>query len=101
MTFVLGPGFRVVVDGHPGQVFGRDACPADDQTMNLLFGPSPLERSPDCVVIDPATRTTPVRILKDGRLQEEIWSVERVEQDLGKIALRRPSGSLVVSSTKG
>lgn len=99
MTFVLGPGFGVEIDGHPGHVFGRDACPDNDQTMNVLFGPSPFERSTDCVVIDPATKTTPVRILTDGHLHEEIWSVERVEQNPGKIALRRPSGSLVVPST--
>lgn len=94
MTLVIPPGYEIAIDGKPVKVFGHSLCPKEDASMRFLFGPSSLDGSSDCLVINPTDKTVQARIALDGKLADETWAVER---DKNRVGLRRPGGLPVIS----
>lgn len=100
ITIVLPPGYQVVLDGKPLQVYGTNSCPGSDPMMNALFGPDPLAGESTCVVLAPEVDVVMVRLLdpKARTLTDEVWEVVRGGETPDAIKLRRPNGSFVGSN---
>lgn len=97
MTVVFAPGYEIAIDGKPAKVFGTDICPKEDRAMNVLFGPSSHEGSSDCLVISPTAKTVQARVVIDGKIWDEVWSVEHYEHKPFEVSLRRPDGLPVMA----
>ncbi|KGG86158.1 hypothetical protein P245_20795 [Comamonas thiooxydans] len=97
MTYVFAPGYEIAVDGKSAPVYGRDECPKEEPAMNVIFGRYSHEGSSDCLVIGPTSKTVLARVVIDGNLRDELWTVEHYERNPFKVALHRPDGSPVIS----
>lgn len=102
-TLVIGPGYKVQIDGAPTAVFGYDACPKDDPTMAAFFGPSPNDGEKTCIVVDKGRESVRVRYGTVAGLQDESWKIVQGEVvkygvKFPTTTLQRPDGSFVISA---
>lgn len=100
-VLVIGPGYKVIINGSPTPIFGIDECPTDDPIMEKVFGPSPLKGNHNCIVLEKDRADVLVRFPTDKGVQEERWAIVRSQTEkfgltLPATGLRRPDGSMVV-----
>lgn len=102
---VIGPGYKVLIDGVPTYIFGYDDCPKEDRspTITALFGPSPTDELGTCIVVDNASKTVRVRYKTAAGLKDESWTIIRGEVEkfgtkFPTSILKRQDGSIVMSA---
>lgn len=97
VTIVMAPGYEIANNGKAAKVFGTEICPDEEPAMTILAGPARYTDSQGCLVITPTTRTLNARVVIDGQLTDERWSVERSGKLATLVYLKRPDGSPVIS----
>ncbi|MEB2558753.1 hypothetical protein [Burkholderia cenocepacia] len=96
--WVIGPGFKVLMDGRETPIVGNDVCPreADPQKAYWLGGRPASMPDTGCVVIGPSTKE--VRVQPVGGASE-VWTVERRERDgFPAVSLKRANGEFVAQA---
>ncbi len=100
MAIVIAPGMLIDIDGQAAKVYGKEECPLEESEMRLFFGPSPLEGSKDCLVIGTDTKSVEARVVLNGNVTEETWTVDHSGGNLSKVLLSRPGNQPVLSYQK-
>lgn len=95
VTIVIPPGYPIKIGEKTARVFGRNPCMQTSMSRTFWLGPSLVDTSDNGLVITPLTAVVHVRVLVDGMLQNEIWTVKR---ERNETALIRPGGDPVVLS---
>lgn len=97
---VIGPGYKVQVDGHAVPILGLDPCPEDSRPWKAYWlGGRPddgLRPFTGCVVVKPDTKTVRVQLLTGGAPVMETWTVEHREHNgMPATVVKRPNGDYV------
>jgi hypothetical protein len=95
---VMGPGFKVLIDGHETSIVGNDACPReeDPQKAFWLGGRPGYIPATGCVVIGPATKEVWVQLVGGA---SEVWTVERRGRNgLPATSLKRSNGEYIAQA---
>lgn len=99
MTFAFVPGYKVTVDGQTFPIYGTETCPEVVTAKVFILGGGydyPGVGTAACVVIQPDTQKVLVRRAMDGALIDEVWRVERADEE--KLRLWTPDGKPVVEA---
>lgn len=94
-TIVIAPGYKVLIAGKSVPVFGNQLCPRPDGTHVWFVGGEP-DGGSGCIVVQKDTVTVLARIVVEGKMLVELWSVEHRGAD--QMLLRRPNGEYIAQA---
>lgn len=94
VNVVIGPGYKVDIEGEAAYVFGSHECPKNDPLMVKVFGQALSDGKSSCVVITPETKAVKVMLVFNDRILNEQWEIIR-EEEKKTMYIKRPNGSPV------